>query len=234
MAVVLHQALQQLHHLQLHGMLEIDQHVAAQDEIVGFAVAHEIRRQDIAGGEAHRLLDLVVHAPVAILRREIRIAERQVAAAERVAAIDALGGDLQRARADIDGVDLEHGRRNAGIEQGHRQRIRLFAGRTRQAEDADTPRRHARQLLARHARHRQHRLAVAEEPGFRHHRQFDQALQLDLGDLQVGQIEFVVLDLQRGHAFAHHALDEAGADGGHVQAHRRLELAGNAMERLHA
>ena len=87
--------------------------------------------------EAHMPADSVDELISGRRRGEVPIAKSKVAAAKRVLSVSGAAGVRQRAIADVDGVDVKAVRGKPCIEQRHRDRIRLFAGRARQAQDAE-------------------------------------------------------------------------------------------------
>ena len=166
----------------LRGAVEVDQHIAAENHVVAF---HSWQK---TGGEQIALLKL--HLPAHGIaqtismrgRFEVTVAKPQFIAAKRILPVHRVPGPRQRARADIHGVDTKAVRRETGVEQGHRHRIRLFAGRGRQAQQAQMIFRVGSQpvLIDREGQRREG-LAVSEEPGLGHDDRFNQFLQLSLG-----------------------------------------------------
>ena len=110
---------------------------------------------------------------------EVAVAELKVAATKRVAAVHATLGARHRQRADVHALDLELMRRQARIEQGHGDRIRFFAGRARQAENAQCA--HVVQLgetLAREFAECGEGFRITEKPGFGNDYRLNQCLLL--------------------------------------------------------
>jgi hypothetical protein len=173
------QAQQYLHGARLRGRIEIDEHVAAEDEVVQRAPGEEIGREQVARPQLHVRPRLVGQLPLARSgRAEVAVAEGQVVAAEGIRAIGRALAQRDHARADVDAVDAEAVRRHTGVQQRDGHRVRFLAGGTRQAQQAQlAARRVGDQFRARHARERLESAGVAEEPGLRHHDGLDELLQ---------------------------------------------------------
>ncbi|MNE17937.1 hypothetical protein D3C80_1109380 [compost metagenome] len=150
---------------------------------------------------------------------EVTLAKAQVAATEGIAPVHGLPGLGDGTGADVHAVDQERPRRNAGIEQGHGQRIGFLTGRARQAEQAQRARPgQLGQALVRQAGQGGERFGVTEEPGFRDDDRFDQRLLLIHRLLQVQPVIIQVGGVH-GHAtLAQSTLDHGRAHRFHVQA----------------
>jgi len=174
--------------------------------------------------QAHLFAHAVVDAITIGLLGEVAVAKLKVAAAKRVAAIHAALGTLHRQRADVHALHLELMRRQAGIEQGHGDRIGFFAGGTGQAEDAQRA-----QLVdlgqARLGQTGQGRkgFGVTEKPGLGHDHRFDQRLLFVVGVLQVLPVLIRRVGRDGLAALAHGAFDDGFAHRGHVQANAFLQ-----------
>jgi hypothetical protein len=120
-------------------LVEIDQQVAAEHHVVAAGRAAGVERQQVALGEgdlrAQRIADLVLVAVAA----EVALAERQRAAAERVAAVAPGIGARDRRLRQIDALDAERGGGDGGVVQRHRHRVRLLAAGARHRQDVHHP-----------------------------------------------------------------------------------------------
>ncbi|CAJ4527306.1 Uncharacterised protein [Burkholderia pseudomallei] len=161
------------HHAILRVPVEIDQHVAAEHEIVRFARAAE-QIEQIRLAEPHARAHPLVEHPAVGRGLEMQIAKTEHVAAKRIASVAPALRMRDRARADVERVDLEARRIDARVEQRHRRRIRLLARRARRAQDPQRTRGLGEEALRAESRERGERLALAEEPGLRHDEQFDQ------------------------------------------------------------
>src|SRR5262249_32886757 len=111
----------------LGRVVEVDQQIAAEDRVVWLGAREEILGEHIAVLEAYRAANQVVHAIAVRAVLEIALTEREVRAAERVVAVDPPPRVGKRAFTDVHGFDREALGRKIGVEQRHRQRVRLFA-----------------------------------------------------------------------------------------------------------
>jgi hypothetical protein len=163
--------------------VEIDQHVAAKNEVIAHGMRGEPFEQ-IRALEVHGALHGIGKLPALRRRMEIALAKRQRIAAKRIAAIDAARGRLDRGRTDVDRVDAELLVREARVEQRHCRRIRLLARRARGAQHPQHFAGMRHEPLHAAARERRKGFAFAEEPGFRHDERVDQRLALGGGGRQ--------------------------------------------------
>ncbi|MCY1465413.1 hypothetical protein D9M71_835530 [compost metagenome] len=107
------------------------------------------------------------------------LTEIQMRAAKGISPIHPLLGATDRKRTDVHAVDAKRVGANAGIKQRHGDGIRLFTGRTWQAEDAQRPSPgEFCQALAGKTRQRCERLRIAKEPRLGNDHRFDQRLLL--------------------------------------------------------
>ncbi|MNN35710.1 hypothetical protein D3C81_1495690 [compost metagenome] len=150
---------------------------------------------------------------------EVALAKTQFAATESVAPVDGLHGLGHRTGADVHAVDQERPWRDAGVEQGHGQRIGFLAGRAWQAEQTQRARPgQFGQAFVRQAGQGGEGFGVTEEPGFRDDHRLDQRLLLICGLLQAQPVITQVRGVH-GHAtLAQRALDHGRPHRLHVQA----------------
>ncbi|VWB66169.1 hypothetical protein BLA6863_03095 [Burkholderia lata] len=160
-------------HAILRVAIEVDQHVPTEHEIVANAGIHG-RFDEVGLTELHARAHALVEQPAVAGRREVPRAKLRRGAAERIAPVAAEPRLLDRARAEVDRVDREAGRIEPCVEQRHRRRIRLLAGRARRAQHADHPAGQRGDPFGREPHERREGLAVAEEPGLGHDEQLDQ------------------------------------------------------------
>ncbi|VWD56554.1 hypothetical protein BCO71171_06001 [Burkholderia contaminans] len=137
-AVVGQTRVERADHAILRVAIEVDQHVAAEHEIVANAGIHG-RFDEVRLTELHARAHALVEQPAVAGRREVPRAKLRRGAAERIAPVAAEPRLLDRARAEVDRVDREAGRVEPRVEQRHRRRIRLLARRARRAQHADHP-----------------------------------------------------------------------------------------------
>ena len=159
-----------------------------------------------------------------LLRREMPLAIVQVLAAKRVLAVQRPPRFLHRQRADVHAIDLELMGLEPGIEQSHGNRIRLFAGGARQAEDAQ--RTHIVQLVQAFTRQFAQRgkgFRVTEKPRLGDDHRFNQRLLFIPRALQQMPIFVGVGSLRKCRALTHGALDDRRADRGDIKADAFLE-----------
>ncbi|MNE70550.1 hypothetical protein D3C80_1663470 [compost metagenome] len=154
------------------------------------------------------------------------LAKRQLIAPKCIAAIDRMLGLGHRVGADVDAIDAESAGVQPGVEQGHGQRIRLFSGRTRQAEQPQWTRaRQLRQALVGKTGQGGEGVGVTEEPGFRNDDRLDQRLLLGRRLLQTQPVIVQVSGVHRNAALAQGTLDHGRAHRLHVQADAFLQKA---------
>src|SRR5471032_689146 len=118
-----------LQHLALYGFIEVDQQVAARDQV------HSRKRritQDVVDGEHHFLTQFLAHLVTATgLHKKSAQPFRRYVRHYR-SSIDARTRRLDRTRVDIRGKHLDQRKFTEGrpvLAQQHRQRVRLLAGR---------------------------------------------------------------------------------------------------------
>ncbi|MCY1215400.1 hypothetical protein D9M72_272430 [compost metagenome] len=225
---------QRLHRAPLVGRIEIDQQVAAEHEVIGRFAGEQVGIDQVALQQPHLCTHTRVQRVAGGAGREIAVAEIQRAAAEGVGAVLALARARQRTGADVDGVDAKACRRHAGIEQGHGDRIGLFAGGAGQAQHAQRARAVGKGALGGEAAQRQQRLAMPEEPGLGHHHRLDQRLELAGGAVQQVPVRLRIRRLHHLAALAHRAFHRAAADGIGVQADAGLEQGLDVRGSAHA
>ena len=183
------------------------------------------RIQQIACGEADLPADPLRQLITIALDTEVALTKICWLASKGVFAIQRVLRTLHRKRTDIQGVDLELVCSKAGIEQCHGNRIRLFAGRTRQTQD--TQRASAadfRQALPGQAPQGGKGFGVTEEPGLGHDHRFDQGLLFILGTEQALPVAIVISHAQCNAALAYGTFDNRRADRCHIQADALLQI----------
>ncbi len=116
------------HHL-LRLVIEINDHVAAEDHV---EVAEERDARlvvEVQAAEGNAVADVVVDVPRAVLvAREVLVAQRSVGGAEGALAIVAAARFGEHLLVDVAGENLERGAVVvAGFAQQHGDRVRLFA-----------------------------------------------------------------------------------------------------------
>ena len=125
-------------------------------------------------------------------------------------------------------------RSKTGIKQRHRNRIRLFTGRARQAEDAQcATAADFCQALPGQAAQRGKGFGVTEKPGLGHDHRFDQRLLFILGAEQTLPVAIVVGHAQCHAALANGTLDNRRADRSHIQADALLQIIEKTLVKAH-
>ncbi len=223
-AVFTGQAHEQLEHLLLGGLIEINQQIAAEHEVIGRLAGQQTRVQHVTRLKTN-LLAHVLTDPMAVgLRAEMPIPESDLLTAKRIFAVHRALGLVDRPRADIDRIHHKLPCRKAGIEQRHGNRVRFFAGRAWQAEKAQWPRIHQfRQARRRELAQGQKGFGVPKKPGFGNDHRFDQRQLLIDRVLQQQPIAVAVLCARRRATLAHCALDDGLAHRIDVQPDTVLE-----------
>ncbi|MDR8753502.1 hypothetical protein FEQ05_00845 [Burkholderia pseudomultivorans] len=240
-------AVERTDHAILRVAVEIDQHVAAEHEIVANARVRQ-RLHQVRMAELHARAHALVEQPAVRGRREIARAKLRRGTAKRVAPITADPRVLDRARAQVDRVDRKRGRVEPRVEQRHRDRIRLLAGRARRAQHANHTPGRGRDTFGREPPDGRERFSVAEKPRFRHDEQLDQRAPLVRTSVQPLPVRverfrrhgrarrrrqsLAVRGLHRVHALGHRANQEIvaeriGVDAGLAQqpaAKTRIEV----------
>ena len=85
----------------------------------------------------HLILDAVDNAEPGGRRFEESTPVFEIVSPERDLPVDAEAGQGERALTDVHGMDPKRLGRNRGVEERHRHRVRLFAGRTGQTQYPD-------------------------------------------------------------------------------------------------
>ena len=213
------QCLEHIKDLFLGRLVEVDQQVAAEHKIVGWLIRQQCRVQQVADLQAHLFAHSVGDAITACVFSEVAVAKFKVGAAKRVLAVHTPPRALHRQRADIHALHFELVGRQPRIEQGHGNRIGLFAGRTRQAENTQGA--HLvdlGQACLGQASQGCKGFGIAEKPGLGDDHRFDQRLLLVMGGLQVLPVSLRRRRLGRLAALAHRAFDDRLAHRRDVQA----------------
>ena len=121
------------------------------------------------------------------------------------------------------------------IKQGHGNRIRLFAGGARQAQNAQGMQAAGvGQTLAGQTAQCGKRFGIPKKPGLGHDHRFDQRLLLIVGTDQALPVVIVVGHVQRQTALAHGTLDNRQAHGRDVQPYALLQKIVKALVVTHA
>ena len=119
------QVLEHFEHPALGRDVEVDQQIAAEDEVVQPLLTLECRIEHVADLQidlaSYPLVQLVAFVGFA----EMPVAERQLAAPERVAPIDGLFRAGDGTGADVHGVDTKCSRVQTTLEQRHGDRVGL-------------------------------------------------------------------------------------------------------------
>jgi hypothetical protein len=190
----------------LRGVVEVDQQVAADDEVVGTCPERiEVEQVGLFEGDvgARRRID---HAGVAVLREEAGL-QALVVAAERVARVAAGAGARDGGVGYVERVDAACFGRNACARQQHGQRIRFLATGARQRQHANGASRPRRQACLHEAQRGLEHGGVAQDPRFRHHDEVDERVEFCRAGLRI------VVETRAGlpQALAHGPFD--GGDG---------------------
>jgi hypothetical protein len=131
-----------LEHLALRGGVEIDHHVAAEDDVEGLAQHVPGAADEVEGPELDRPRQFRPHPDLSgvgagaaqeVAPQPLRV---QPAAVGRV---DAAARGVEHARVDVGGQQPQRRGRPHRLDRRHRERIRLLAGRRRVAPQAQRP-----------------------------------------------------------------------------------------------
>jgi hypothetical protein len=196
---------------QLEIRLEVDQEVAAADDV---EAAEGGILQDVLGREDHPLAELLAHPVDRVLFLEKALQPFRDDLRFDPAGVDAVAGVLQGALGGVGGEDLDVQRLGDPLRflhQQHRERIRLFAARARGHPGADR-----RVGLAGADQRDDHALAqdlprvgVAEEAG-----DVDQEVVGEVGDLGGRLAKHAGVVAQLGHPGEPHPALDAAQQGG--------------------
>ena len=200
-------------------LVEINQQVAAEDDVVMAAAGGGVELQQVALPEGHLFAQGVDDAVGVIGHvREITLAEGHVLGAEGVAAVHAGLRPFDAAGTEVIRVDAEGLFRHSAVAQRHGHRIRFLAARAGDRQDArGAP---ARPAFLHQFDGGVERLRVAEQPRFGHHHQFDQLRHFGRRErLQVGgtiaktRLLHALADGPLGHGFGDGQAGRAAQQG---------------------
>ena len=225
------QAIERCERRLARGAIEVDQDVATEDYVVRCCLNEQMSIHEVPLEETHSLPDRVRHAILVSVGRQMARAESEVAPAERLPPVSTLPRTRERTATDVDGVDRERCGRKAAVEEGDRDRVRLLAGRARNAQH---PERSSRPRPGRGpAGEKAERLLVAEEPGLRNDDLLDQRLQLLGGSLEAIRERSRIIVTTGRHPRFDRELERTQSDRGPVETDASREQRLDARERPH-
>ncbi|VVN11676.1 hypothetical protein PS631_03899 [Pseudomonas fluorescens] len=218
------QLLEHRKHPVLGGHVEVDQQVATEHEVIMPVATSQGWIKHVADLQIDLVADSLMQLMALTGSAEMPLAKGHITATKGIAPVQRLASTGDRVGADVQPIDTERGGAHAAVEQRHGNRIRLFAGRARQAEDAQRP--HTGQFgqaLVREAGQRGKRLGITEKPGFRDDHRLDQRLLFSRRLLQQQPVIVQVVGCQRSTALTQGTLDHGHSDRLDIQADALLQ-----------
>src|SRR3569623_27647 len=186
---------------------EVDEHVAAKDDVVRRQPGKKEVMEQIAVTEGNHALDgITEHKTFASLGEVFGLIVAFVAA-KRVRSVHGPFRAIERAHANIDGVDAHRIGRVTYLLQNHRDRIGFFTSGAWQTQNAQRLYLGRRKPFSTNdvAKHEE-RFFITKKPGFRHGNRIDQTLQLARVTIQFLEIFIEVLRAGYPHALHYGAL----------------------------